>query len=442
MSQSIGQKFSPFSLLKFAFPSMVMMVFMSCYTIIDGIFISRFLGDNALSSVNIVFPIVNILLAVGIMLATGGSAIVAKKMGEGRAAEAREDFSLIVATGLAASFVILILTLLFLEPACLLLGANENLLAHSKAYLGTVMCFAPACMLQSLFQCFYVTAGKPHIGLFLIITGGITNAILDYVFLAPLGFGIEGAALATGIGQLVPAVFGLIYFFVIKRDLYFTKFPFRLKTLGAASLNGASEMVSNLANAIVTYLFNIIMMRLVGPSGVAAITIILYAQFLFNALYMGFSMGIAPVFSYHYGAAGHTELKNVYKISCWFVVLSSLLITGISYLSSEWIVRIFVSAETETYALAVGGFILFSLSFLFSGFNIFSSALFTSLSDGKTSAIISFVRTFGCILISLLTLPALFGINGVWLAIPAAEFLTMFLSVFYHRSKKQIYHYA
>ena len=206
MAQSIGQKFTPVTLLKFALPSMVMMVLMSCYTITDGIFISRFLGDNALSAVNIVYPVINIVLAIGVMLATGGSAVVAKKMGEGKDDEAKDNFSMLVFTGVVASVVILILTILFLEPICHALGANDSLLANCKAYLFTVVLFAPACMLQSLFQTFFVTAGKPHIGMTLVISAGIANAVLDYVFLSPLGFGIEGAALATGIGQLIPAV--------------------------------------------------------------------------------------------------------------------------------------------------------------------------------------------------------------------------------------------
>lgn len=442
MAQSIGQKFTPVTLLKFAFPSMIMMVFMSCYTIIDGVFISRFLGDNALSASNIVYPVISVLLAVGIMLATGGSAIVAKKMGEGRGSEARSDFSMLTVIGILASILLMTLTLLFLEPLCRMLGANDALLRNSTVYLGVVICFAPACMLQSLFQSFFVTAGKPQIGLILTITGGIANAVLDYVFLGPLGFGIEGAAIATGIGQLIPAVFGLFYFFIIKGDLYFTSFRVRGRILGAACLNGSSEMVTNLSGAIVTYLFNQIMMRLVGESGVAAITIILYAQFLFNALFLGFSMGVAPVFSFWYGADGKKELQNIFKISLWFVIICSLLITGLSYLAAEPIVRIFVGSGTETYDLAVNGFALFSICFLFSGMNIFASALFTALSDGKTSAVISFTRTFGCILISLLILPKLFGINGVWLAIPAAEFLTLFLSAFYLQRKKTLYHYA
>lgn len=441
MSQSISQKFTPVTLLKFAFPSMVMMVFMSLYTITDGIFISRFLGDNALSSANIVYPLLSILLALSIMLATGGSAVVANKMGAQKNEEARSDFSMIVTAGLIASFLLLIPTLIFLEPLCYLMGSTDLLLPYCKTYLGILMLFAPACMLQSLFQCFFVTAGKPHIGLTLTIIGGMANAVLDYVFMGPLGFGIEGAAIATGIGQTIPALFGLVYFFVNKKDLYFTKFTFHTKTLLLASANGSSEMVSNLSGAIVTYLFNIIMMNLAGESGVAAITILLYAQFLFNALYLGFSMGVAPIFSFHYGAKNHKELQNVYKISIWFVLLSSLVITVLSYFSADFIAAIFVGRGTPTFILAASGFMLFSSSFLFSGLNIFSSALFTAFSDGKTSAIISFTRTFGFILLSLLTLPKVWGINGVWLAIPMAEFLTMFLAVFYHVRKKHKYHY-
>lgn len=441
MSQSISQKFTPVSLLKFAFPSMVMMVFMSLYTIVDGIFISRFLGDNALSAANIVYPALSILLAVSIMLATGGSAVVAGKMGAGKKAEACSDFSMLVATGVIISILLMIPTLLFLEPLCLLMGSNGDLLSYCTAYLGTLTLFAPACMLQSLFQCFFVTAGKPHIGLTLTILGGIANAVLDYLFMGPMGLGIEGAAIATGIGQAIPAVFGLFYFFLCRKELYFTKYKLHIKTLLSVCANGSSEMVTNLSNAIVTYLFNIIMMRMAGESGVAAITILLYAQFLFNALYLGFSMGVAPIFSFHYGASNQKELQSVYKISMWFVVLSSLVITVVSFLSSDFIAGTFVVRGTETYALTVSGFALFSLSFLFSGFNIFASALFTALSDGKTSAIISFTRTFGFILLSLLTLPALLGVNGVWLAIPAAEFLTLFLSGFYHLKKKAVYHY-
>lgn len=442
MASSIGQKFTPYTLLKFALPSMIMMVFMSCYTIIDGIFVSRFLGDHALSSVNIVYPIINILLAIGIMLATGGSAVVAKKLGENSKKEAREDFTFLVFMGTIFSIILLILTLAFLDDICRMLGASDILLENSKAYLGTLILFAPACMLQSLFQALFVTADKPHIGLLLTVLGGIANAIFDYVFLGVLGTGIEGAAIATGIGQLIPAVIGLIYFFVTRGTLYFVPFHFSGKTLVQASFNGSSEMVTNLSNAIITYLFNIILMKLAGESGVAAITIILYAQFLFNSMYFGFSMGVAPVFSFNYGAKNIPQLQHVYKICTRFVLVSSLVVTLFSIFSADIIVSIFVPRGTQTYELASNGFLLFSFTYLFSGFNVLASSMFTAFSDGKTSALLSFSRTFGFILLSLLILPALLDLNGVWLAIPMAEFLSVFLSVFYLVRKRGVYHYA
>lgn len=442
MAQSIGQKFTPITLIKFALPSMIMMVFMSCYTIIDGIFISRFLGDTALSAVNIVYPVINILIAIGVMLATGGSAVVAKKLGEGNRPGACSDFSMLVAVGVSASVVLIVVTFLFLESLCRMLGSDDVLLAPCKAYLGTLILFSPACMLQCLFQSFFVTAGKPQIGLVLTVTGGIANAVLDYVFLAPLHFGVEGAAIATGIGQMIPAVFGIFFFFFYRKDLYFTRFGFHFKTFLQACANGSSEMVTNLSHGLATYLFNLTMMRLVGASGVAAITIILYAEFLFNSLYMGFSMGVAPVFSFHYGAKNELQLQNIFKISRNFTLLSSLFVTVISFVSADFIVRIFVGGATGTYTLAKSGFALFSFSFLFSGLNIYASSLFTALSDGRVSAIISFSRTFVFLVLSILLLPLFLGINGVWLAVPVAEFMTVFVSTYFLVKNKKRYHYA
>ena len=410
MSQSISQKFTPISLLKFALPSMVMMMFMSCYTIVDGIFISRYLGSEALSAANIVYPVFNLLLAVGIMFATGGSAVVSKKLGEGKKEEAMEDFSFLTAVGVALSVLLMIATLLFHNQISLFLGSSECILDYCNAYLIYLVLFAPACMLQSLYQSFFVTAGKPRLGLVLTVIAGLANAFFDYFFLAVCGMEIEGAAIATGIGQMIPAVVGTVYFFFFKGELHFVPFHFHGATLKQSCFNGSSEMVSNLANAIITYLFNIILMRIAGENGVAAITIILYAQFLFNSLYLGFSIGIAPVIGFQYGAKNRDQLKSLYKICNCFVMASE-------------------------------GLRIFALSFLFSGFNIFSSSLFTALSDGKTSAIISFGRTCVFIILSLMILPNILGLTGVWLAIPVAEFLAVFVSVYYQWTKRKKYGY-
>lgn len=433
LSNSIAQKFTPLTLIRFALPSMVMMIFMSCYTIVDGIFISRFVGSHGLSAVNLVYPVINILFAVGIMLATGGSAFVATELGEGRPKDAQKHFSLLVFTSVLASVILLIVTLLFIDPISLALGADQALLPYCRAYLGVTILFGPACMLQTMFQSFFVTAGKPHYGLILTITAGIANAVLDYVFMGVLGFGVEGAALATGLGQAVPAVFGLFYFGFSKNSLRFRRFRAEAKVLVQSCLNGSSEMVSNLSNAVVTYMFNIVMMRLAGADGVASITILLYAQFLFNSLYLGFSMGVAPVISFQHGAGKKDELKNTYRISKLFTLGSAVGITVLSLFMADFVAKIFVEPGTAVYELTRQGFRIFAFSFLFSGYNIYSSALFTALSDGKTSAILSFSRTFVFILLSLLLLPAVLGVTGAWLAIPLAEFVTVFLSMFYNR---------
>lgn len=437
MSKSIGRKFTPLSLLAFSFPSIIMMVFMSMYTIVDGIFISRYLGSSALSSANIVYPLVNVLEAVGIMLATGGSAVVAKKMGEGKQKEARDHFSFFTVVGLAACILFMVAGCVFTTQFSYLLGSDDKLLENCNRYLRTIMYFAPAAMLQMLFQTFLVTAGKPGLGLTATICGGVTNAVLDYVFLGVCHMDISGAALATGIGQMIVAFVGLGYFFFVKGELYFSPFHADWKNLLRACINGSSEMVSNISIAVVTYLYNIIMMRLIGENGVAAITIILYAQFLFNSLYLGFSMGVAPVISYKYGAKSERELKQITKISKCFVLLSSVVITVLSFFLADAVTGIFVKPQEETFALASKGLSIIAISFLVSGYNIFSSSYFTALSDGKTSAVISFSRTFLFQVVLLLTLPGVLGVNGVWLSMPLAELLSFVLCVYFMRRKAE-----
>ena len=442
MTNSIAQKFNVFTLLKFAFPTMVMMVFMSLYTIVDGIFVSRFVGSNALSAVNIVYPVLNLLFACGIMLSTGGSAIVARQIGEKREQEARENFSLLAAVSVLIGIVILAFGLLFLEPLCRVLGATPVIMEDCKIYLGVLLGFGPLTMLQMFFQVFFVTAGKPGLGLVLTISGGVANMVLDYVLMGPMEMGVLGAALATGFGQAIMAVAGVGYFFWVKGSLHFVKAVFRGQILLQSCGNGSSEMVSNLSTAVVTFLFNITILSLVGEDGVAAITIVLYGQFLFTSLYLGFSMGVGPVFSFNYGNKNHEQLKRIYKICKWFILLSSIVILGIALVFSEPIVGIFTGEENHTYELAVEGFFLFSFNYLFAGINIFASALFTALSNGKISAIISFCRTFVFIVASIVLLPMIMGIAGVWLAVPLAELITLFISAGYLKGQKKVYHYG
>lgn len=441
MSTSIAKNFNFFSLLKFAFPTMIMMVFMSLYTIVDGICISRFVGTDALSAANIVYPVLSLIIAVGVMLATGGNAVIAKKMGEGRMNEARENFSFLITVGLLTGIFFIIIGTLFIQPIIRMLGATDAILDYCLDYLKILLYFSPACILQILFQSFFVTTGKPGFGLFLTISGGIANMVLDYLFMGPLNIGIAGAALATGIGQMIPSVVGLFYFLFVRKSLYLVRHHFDRTVLLSSCLNGSSEMVTNLANAIVTFLFNIIMLKFLGESGVAAITIVLYGQFLFNALYMGFSMGVSPVISYNYGCKNKRMLQRLFRICIGFISVSSILITALALISSPVIVEIFTPKGTGTYEIAKTGFFLFSINYIFAGINIFASSMFTAFSDGKISAIISFVRTFVLIVINILLLPLLIGVNGIWLSVPVAEFMTLFLSVYFFAKKGTDYYY-
>ncbi len=442
MSNSISKDFKLFSLLRFALPSMVMMVFMSLYTIIDGIFISRLVGSKALSATNIVYPVINILIAVGIMLASGGSAVIARKLGEKKREEARKDFSMIALVSVLFGAAALVVGNISITPLVKLLGATPLIQEYCEIYLSILLYFAPACMLQMFFQMFFVTAGKPHIGLTATVLGGMTNAVFDYILMGPLHMGIAGAAIATGLGQMIPAVIGVLYFFWVKGDLRFVKPVLDGKVLKESCFNGSSEMVTNLSNAIVTYLFNIIMLDLMGENGVAAITIVLYGQFLFNALYMGFSMGVAPVFSFNYGRRNKILLKRIYKICMLFIIVSSVIITLMALGGSELIVSIFTPKSSETFAIAAGGFFLFSFNYLFAGMNIFASGVFTAFSDGKVSAIISFLRTFGLLVGCIVLLPRMIGENGVWLSVPIAEALTIFVSIWFFWMKRKKYYYA
>lgn len=442
MNNSIAQKYGFFSLIRFALPTIIMMMFMSLYSIVDAIFVSRFVGTNALSAINIVYPVISLLMALAIMLATGGSAIVARKMGEKKEKESMQNYSLIIAAGIISGFIISFIGILFLEPICLLLGASPILLEYCKDYLFIILLFAPALTLQLLFQSFFVTAGKPALGLILTILAGVANAVLDYIFIVPLDLGIKGAAIATVIGYLIPAIVGLIYFSRKKGTLYFVRPKMDTAVLKETCLNGSSEMITNLSTAIITFLFNAIMMKFLGEDGVAAITIVLYAQFLLTALYLGFSMGVAPIISYNHGDNNADQIRQVIKNSLIFTAISSVIVYGVSLFLSEGLVKIFAAPDTAVFSIAKEGFFLFSTSFLFTGINIFASSMFTALSNGKVSAFISFMRTFVFLLLALLLLPRIMGVNGLWIAVPLSEILSFIVSLCCFRRFGERYHYA
>lgn len=442
MNHSLSKHFTFGSLMLFALPTTFMMVVTSLYTIVDGVFVSRFVSTNALSSINIVYPVINIVLGISIMLSTGSNAIVAKKMGEGRPESARETFTTIILLNISMGLVIAVAGNLLAAPLARMLGSSDLLLKDCVTYLRWQLAFAPAFMLQIQFMMYFITEGRPGIGLFLTLLAGISNAVLDYLLIVPGGLGIAGAAIATVTGYTIPAVFGLLYFALSRKFLWFVRPRMEKGELGNTCINGSSEMVNNLSSGIITFLFNLAMMHFAGEDGVAAITIIQYSQFLLNALFMGFSQGVSPVVSFNYGSQNQAQLRQVFRTALIFTLVTSLAVFLLAQITGSLVVGIFARPHTAVYGLARHGFTLFAFSFLFSGMTIFASALFTALSNGRVSAMISFVRTFGLIITSLMVLPSLIGVDGVWLAIPIAEFGGMVLSIHYLKKYRTAYSYA
>jgi len=439
---NLGQKFTLMSLIKFTSPTIFMLVFISFYQMVDGVFVSNFVGTDALSAINIVQPIISVIVAIAIMLSGGGSAIVAKHMGENNYEKARESFTLLIVVGAIIGIILAIFLFIFANDIVLILGATEQLYGYGYDYLIVLIIFSPIAIAQMMFLVFFITAGKPHLGFLFTIMAGITNIVLDYVFITQFNMGIKGAAIATVIGQSIPVLFGIYSFLFSKKlTLYFVKTKFDFNTVKMACFNGSSEMVSNLSTGVTTFMFNSVMLKYVGESGVASITIVLYAQFLLTAVYIGFSSGVAPIFSYNYGYNNKDEIKNVYKLSKKLIINFSVIMVFIAVLLAKQIVGIFTSGDGELFKMTVEGFKIFSISFLFSGINIFSSNMFTAFSNGLVSAIISFTRTFVVLILCLLILPEIIGINGIWLAVPISELLCIFMSIFFFYKYKNKYYY-
>ncbi|MDB1933626.1 MULTISPECIES: MATE family efflux transporter [Clostridium] len=442
MNNSLGKEVTFLSLIKFTLPTIIMMVFFSLYTIIDGIFVSRYIGSNALSAINIVYPVICILIGISVMMATGGSAIVAKFMGEAKDKEARESFTLITITSIIFGLIIAIFSLIFIKQIIYLLGSTDSLYENSHTYLFTMLLFTPVIILKMLFDYFLITAGNPNLGLLSAIIGGVTNIILDYVLIVPLNMGLVGAALATCIGYSLPSIIGIIYFFNKKNTLHFVKPKFNFKTILYSCSNGSSEMVTQISSAVTTFLYNIIMIKLLGENGVASITIVLYAQFLLVSAYIGFTSGVSPRISYNFGSKNKQQLYKIIKYSYIFIMLFSISTFIISKYLSPLLISIFAGNGTELYDITLNGFNLFQISFLLCGVNIFTSGMFTAFSNGKVSALLSLLRTFIFLSSGIIFLPSLIGVNGVWLAVPLAEIMTLVFSLFYIYKYKNIYGYS
>lgn len=442
-TQALDKNISFKMLAKFSLPTIASMIFMSIYSTVDGLFVSRLIGTDALSAVTLVMPIVMISLAFGGMIGTGGNALIAKKIGEGKEQEARQNFSLLLLVTLVISIFISIIGLSFLEPILRLLGAEGDLFNLSRQYAIPLLILFPLSMFGMVFQLSFITVGKAHLGFVVSALGGITNIILDFLLIAVFNMGVAGAAIATSIGYSVPSLVGLIYFLLSRKEsLFIVKPRFDIGVILKSCSNGASEMVTSLSAGVTSLLFNVILLRMVGSDGVASMAVILYAQTLLSAAFLGYSFGISPIISYNYGKQDVDRLKKIYNISLKSILSVSIFTFVISLLLANPLVSIFLGEGTPVYNMATNGFRMFSLSYLFMGINIFSSAMFTALNNGKVSAILSFFRTMIFIVISLLSLPFILGINGVWLALPIAEFMGICMATYYLRKMKPIYQYA
>ena len=424
----LARAFHFFSLLRFAAPTIGNMLIFSLYTVVDGIFVARFTGSDSLAAVNLVWPAVNIIIGVSIMFAAGGSAVVGKTLGEKQPALASERFTMIVAAAGLIGLVLGIAGLLCIEPILQGLGTTEHLWKDCQHYLFPMLLFAPIITVNFIFGYFFVTSGRPVLGLYLAILSGLINISLDYVFLGLWGFGVSGAAWATVIAYTASTLMSLWYFSRQRSLLVLRRFRFRRAVILQAMKNGSAEMVTQLAVGITTFLFNLLTLRYAGENGIAAITIILYAEMLLTAFFLGFTSGIAPIFSYHYGARNHEKIAQLLRLSLTAIAIASLLAFGTARIFADPLVEIFVPAGSEVELLAASGLQLFSLSFLACGFNIFTQGFFTALSQGHLSALGSCARGLVGISFFLIVLPPILGIRGIWLAVPAADASVLLLS--------------
>lgn len=374
---------------------------------------------------------------VGMMFGTGGNALVARKLGEGKRQEAREDFSLLLLTAFVVSLLIVVVCAVFLRPLLGILGADEGLMPYCVSYMIPVLISMPFAIFGTMLSMSYITVGKANLGLIMSLLGGVINIALDWLFLAVFHWGIEGAAIATSIGYATTSVIGVIYFCVHREhEICVVKPKWRARSIIQSCTNGASEMIGVFAGSIVAILFNNILMRIAGADGVASITIMLYVQSLFNAVYRGYSMGIAPVISYNFGKSDTDRLKLIHTLSMRLIIVASVVLTVINLLLAPYMVRFFAGSNQAVYEMALHGFRIFAISCLMTGVNVYASALFTALNDGKTSAILSFFRTVVFLVVPVLILPVLFGIDGVWIALPVGELLALIMSIICFRKLK------
>ena len=429
-------------LLRFVFPSIIMMVFTSIYGVVDGLFVSNFVGKTSFAAVNLVMPFIMILGGVGFMLGTGGSALVAKTLGEGQAKKANRYFTMMVYLTLLLGVLLSVIGIVFMRPISILLGATDRMLTECVIYGRTVLFFNTAFMLQNVFQSFLITAEKPKLGLWATVAAGLSNMVLDALFIAGFHWGVAGAALATGLSQCVGGVLPLLYFLRPNKSLLrLPKTKLEGIVLLKACFNGSSELMSNISMSLVSMLYNFQLIRFSGENGVAAYGVLMYVQFVFVAVFIGYAIGSAPIIGYHYGAGNHAELKNMLRKSTVLMLAGGLIMTILAEVLARPLAGVFVGYDAELFSMTVHAFRLFAFSFLLAGMNIFGSSFFTALNNGGVSAAISFLRTLVFQMLSVLILPVFFGIDGIWWAITVAEVLTCLVTGIFLFMLRRKYHY-
>lgn len=438
----LSDHFTYARLFRFVLPSIVMMVFTSIYGVVDGLFVSNFAGKTAFASINLIMPFLIILGAMGFMLGTGGTALVSRVLGEGDKERANKYFSMITLFGILLGVILTVVGVLAMRPMAILLGATEAMVDDCVLYGRIVVCFLTSFMLQNMFQSFLIAAERPKFGLLITLAAGVTNMVLDALFVGVFRWGIAGAAIATGISQTVGGVVPLMYFLFSKSSplrLRWTKFE--AQPLLRSCANGSSELMSNISGSLIGMLYNAQLMRFLGEDGVATYGVLMYVQFIFVAIDIGYSIGCAPIISYHYGAQNHPELRNLLTKGLKVMGILGIVMTIAAISLSGTLANIFVGYDATLCELTRHAFHLFSFAFLLAGFNIFLSSFFTALNNGGVSAAISFLRTLVFQAASVILLPMALDVDGLWWAASAAEALAFVVSIGFLLVLKGKYHY-
>ncbi len=442
MKIKLSDSFTYKKLLRFALPSVVMMVFTSLYGVVDGLFVSNFAGKTAFTAVNFIMPFIMILGAVGFMFGAGGSALISKTLGEKKPEKANALFSLFVYSSFALGVVLAVAGVFAIRPIASLLGAEGNMLSDCVLYGRIILIALPFYMLQFEFQSFFVTAEKPNLGLAVTVISGCTNIVLDALLVGVFKWGVAGAAAATAASQVVGGIIPLCYFFRANSSLLrLGKTRFDGKSLVKACTNGSSELISNISMSIVSMLYNSQLLRYIGEDGIAAYGVLMYVNFIFFAVYIGYAVGTAPVTGYHYGAGNYGELKGVLKKSVVIISVTSLIMFGAGEGLAVPMSKIFVGYDTELFALTKRAFFICSFMFLFGGIGVYGSSFFTALNNGLISALISFLRTLVFQIAAVLLLPLVWGVDGIWVSIVAAEFLSAVVTVIFLFAYRKKYRY-